>query len=69
MFEEEGMKTKEVVDDITMNRAITRITYEIIERSKHLNRVVLAGIKTRGVHLVYRIQKRLAQCLCQNSYY
>ena len=63
------MKTKEVVDDITMNRAITQIIYEIIERSKHLNRVVLAGIKTRGVHLVYRIQKRLAQCLCQNSYY
>ena len=63
------MKTKEVVDNITMNRAITRITYEIIERSKHLNRVVLAGIKTRGVHLAYRIQKRLAQCLCQNSYY
>ena len=63
------MKTKEVVDDITMNRAITQIIYEIIERSKHLNRVVLAGIKTRGVHLVYRIQKRLAQCLCQNGYY
>mgnify|MGYP002754126704 FL=1 len=55
------MKTKEVVDNITMNRAIARITYEIIERSKHLNRVVLAGIKTRGVHLAHRIQKRLAQ--------
>jgi len=63
------MKTKEVVDDITMNRAITRITYEIIERNKDLNQVVLAGIKTRGVHLAYRIQKRLAQCLCQNGYY
>ena len=58
------MKTKEVVDDITMNRAITRITYEIIERSKDLNQVVLAGIKTSGVHLAYRIQKRLTQCLC-----
>ena len=55
------MKTKEVVDEITMNRAITRITYEIIERNKDLNKVVLAGIKTRGVHLAYRIQKRLAQ--------
>ena len=64
MFEEERMKTKEVVDDVTMNRAITRITYEIIERSKDLNQVVLAGIKTRGVHLAYRIQKRLTQCLC-----
>ena len=55
------MKTKEVVDAITMNRAITRITYEIIERNKELNQVVLAGIKTRGVHLANRIQKRLAQ--------
>ena len=55
------MKTKEVVDDITMNRAITRITYEIIERNKELNQVVFAGIKTRGVHLAHRIQKRLAQ--------
>ena len=55
------MKTKEVVDDVTMNRAITRITYEIIERNKDLNKLVLAGIKTRGVHLAHRIQKRLAQ--------
>ena len=55
------MKTKEVVDDITMNRAITRITYEIIERNKDLNQVVLAGIKTRGVQLAHRIQKRLTQ--------
>ncbi|HET5950327.1 TPA: bifunctional pyr operon transcriptional regulator/uracil phosphoribosyltransferase, partial [Streptococcus pneumoniae] len=26
------MKTKEVVDELTVKRAITRITYEIIER-------------------------------------
>ena len=69
MFEEGGMKTKEVVNDVTMNRAITRITYEIIERNKDLNKPVLAGIKTRRVHLAHRIQKRLAQCLCQNGYY
>ncbi|MGC4432193.1 bifunctional pyr operon transcriptional regulator/uracil phosphoribosyltransferase, partial [Streptococcus suis] len=43
------MKTKEIVDDITMKRAITRITYEIIERNKSLDKIVLAGIKTRGV--------------------
>ena len=36
-------------------------TKEIIERNKELNQVVLAGIKTRGVHLAHRIQKRLAQ--------
>ena len=63
------MKTKEVVDDITMNRAITRITYEIIGRNKDLKQVVLAAIKIRGVHLARRIQKQLAQCLCQNGYY
>ncbi|HEP1250591.1 bifunctional pyr operon transcriptional regulator/uracil phosphoribosyltransferase PyrR [Streptococcus pyogenes] len=55
------MKTKEIVDDVTMKRAITRITYEIIERSKQLDNVVLAGIKTRGVFLARRIQERLHQ--------
>ena len=39
------MKTKEVVDELTVKRAITRITYEIIERNKDLNKIVLAGIK------------------------
>ncbi|HEP1492261.1 TPA: bifunctional pyr operon transcriptional regulator/uracil phosphoribosyltransferase PyrR [Streptococcus pyogenes] len=55
------MKTKEIVDDVTMKRVITRITYEIIERNKQLDNVVLAGIKTRGVFLARRIQERLHQ--------
>ena len=55
------MKTKEVVDDITMNRAITRITYEIIERNKDLSQIVLAGIKTRGVFNAKRIHQTQAQ--------
>lgn len=55
------MKTKEILDDITMKRAITRITYEIIERNKTLENVVLAGIKTRGVFIAKRIQERLKQ--------
>lgn len=55
------MKSKEIVDDVTMKRAITRITYEIIERNKQLDNVVLAGIKTRGVFLARRIQERLCQ--------
>ena len=55
------MKTKEIVDDVTMKRAITRITYEIIERNKHLDNIVLAGIKTRGVYIARRIQDRLKQ--------
>ena len=55
------MKTKEIVDDVTMKRAITRITYEIIERNKNLDNIVLAGIKTRGVFIARRIQDRLKQ--------
>lgn len=55
------MKTKVIVDDMTMKRAITRITYEIIERNKNLDTIVLAGIKTRGVFIARRIQERLKQ--------
>lgn len=55
------MKVKEIVDDVTMKRAITRITYEIIERNKNLDSIVLAGIKTRGVYIARRIQERLKQ--------
>ncbi|WP_061866363.1 bifunctional pyr operon transcriptional regulator/uracil phosphoribosyltransferase PyrR [Streptococcus oralis] len=55
------MRTKEVVDELTMKRAITRITYEIIERNKELDKIVLAGIKTRGVFIARRIKERLEQ--------
>lgn len=55
------MAKKEIIDEITMKRAITRITYEIIERNKELDKLVLIGIKTRGVYLAQRIQERLAQ--------
>ncbi|MFK4951735.1 bifunctional pyr operon transcriptional regulator/uracil phosphoribosyltransferase PyrR [Lactococcus garvieae] len=55
------MAKKEIIDEITMKRAITRITYEIIERNKDLDKLVLIGIKTRGVYLAQRIQERLAQ--------
>lgn len=53
------MKQKEIIDGVTMQRAITRITYEIIERNKSLEQVILAGIKTRGVFIAKRIQERL----------
>lgn len=56
-----AVKTKEIVDAMTMRRAITRITYEIIERNKQLDKIVLAGIKTRGVFIARRIQERLLQ--------
>lgn len=55
------MTTKEVIDGVTMKRAITRITYEIIERYQGIENVVLIGIKTRGIFIARRIAERLKQ--------
>ncbi|MDO1605423.1 bifunctional pyr operon transcriptional regulator/uracil phosphoribosyltransferase PyrR [Lactobacillus sp. YT155] len=52
---------KEIIDGITMQRALTRITYEIIERNKGIDNLVLVGIKTRGVFIAHRIESRLKQ--------
>lgn len=55
------MTTKEVIDSVTMKRAITRITYEIIERNRGIEDLVLVGIKTRGIYIAQRIAQRLKQ--------
>lgn len=55
------MQRKEVVDAVTMKRALTRITYEIIERNRGIQDVVLVGIKTRGIYIARRIAQRLKQ--------
>ncbi len=55
------MSEKEIIDKVTMSRALTRITYEIIERHKGIDDIVLVGIKTRGIYLAKRIAERLKQ--------
>lgn len=55
------MSEKEIIDKMTMSRALTRITYEIIERHKGIDDIVLVGIKTRGIYLANRIAERLKQ--------
>lgn len=55
------MQAKEVVDQVTMKRALTRITYEIIERNQTIQDVVLIGIKTRGIYIASRVADRLKQ--------
>ncbi len=42
---------------INRQRAITRNTYEIIERNKDLDKIILAGIKTRGVFYRFTASK------------
>lgn len=53
------MPKKEVVDAVTMKRALTRISYEIIERNKGIQDIVLVGIKTRGIYIAQRLAERL----------
>lgn len=55
------MQAKEVVNQVTMKRALTRITYEIIERNQTIQDVVLIGIKTRGIYIASRVADRLKQ--------
>nr|WP_305728184.1 bifunctional pyr operon transcriptional regulator/uracil phosphoribosyltransferase PyrR [Alkalibacterium sp. 20] len=53
------MSKVEVVNGVAMERALIRITYEIIEKNKGIENLVLTGIKTRGVYLAHRIADRI----------
>lgn len=53
--------TKEIWDKLAMKRVLVRITYEIIERNKGVEDLVLVGIKTRGVYLARRMRDRLKE--------
>ncbi|MGY3750339.1 bifunctional pyr operon transcriptional regulator/uracil phosphoribosyltransferase PyrR [Vagococcus acidifermentans] len=55
------MVDKEIIDGTTMKRALTRITYEIIERHNGIEDIVLVGVKTRGIFIANRIANRLKQ--------
>lgn len=54
------MKLKaKLMDEAGMNRAITRIAHEIIERNCGTDDIVLIGIRTRGVPIAYRIRDKI----------
>lgn len=49
----------EIMDEKALDRAITRISHEIIERNKGVENVVLIGVKTRGVWLAERLALKI----------
>jgi len=53
--------SRTVLDGADINRALTRIAHEILERNKGADGLVLLGIPSRGVDLARRIAARLAQ--------
>jgi|SRR5690625_1204475 len=50
-----------VLDSSAMNRALTRIAHEILEKNKGGENIVLVGIKTRGAPLAKRLQEKIYQ--------
>jgi len=53
-------KEKTVMDAEVMDRALTRISYEILEKNKGVEGLVLVGIQTGGVFLAKRIQSKIS---------
>jgi pyrimidine operon attenuation protein / uracil phosphoribosyltransferase len=51
---------KVVMDEEGIDRSLTRIAYEILERNKGVEDLVLVGIRTGGVFLAERLQKKIA---------
>lgn len=54
-------KKTTLMDPATMNRTLTRIAHEILERNKGGDNIVLVGIKTRGVPLTQRLKDKIKQ--------
>ena len=48
-----------VLDETNIERAITRIAHEILERHGGTENIVLIGIRTRGVNLAERLQEKI----------
>lgn len=52
-------KKTTILDEQAMNRALTRIAHEILERNKGGENLILVGIKTRGVPIAKRLQEKI----------
>lgn len=54
------MKIKtEIMDEKALDRAMTRIAHEILERNKGVEDLVMIGIKTRGITLAKRLCEKI----------
>ncbi|HCX63804.1 MAG TPA: bifunctional pyr operon transcriptional regulator/uracil phosphoribosyltransferase, partial [Eubacteriaceae bacterium] len=48
-------KLIEIMDKDALNRAITRVSHEIVEKNKGTEDLVILGIQTRGIPIAKRI--------------
>lgn len=52
---------KQVLDEGAIERALARIAHEILERNQGMAPLALVGIRSRGVFLAKRLQKKLSE--------
>src|SRR4030066_1641838 len=52
--------TKVVMDKDGIDRCLTRIAYEILEKNKGIENLVLVGVRTGGGYLAERLQKKIS---------
>ncbi|MFD3451273.1 bifunctional pyr operon transcriptional regulator/uracil phosphoribosyltransferase PyrR [Streptomyces sp. NPDC058691] len=57
--EASAVPSRPVLEAQDIERVLTRIAHEIVERAKGADDVVLLGIPTRGVHLAHRLADKL----------
>lgn len=50
-----------ILDDKAINRALTRVAHEIIEKNKGVDDVILVGILSRGLPLANRIADKIEE--------
>jgi len=50
-----------LLDGAGVQRALSRIAHEILERNRQVEHLVLVGIRSRGVHIARRIEARLRE--------
>lgn len=55
-----------IMDKLSMSRAISRISHEIIEKNQGIENVVLIGIQRRGVPLAKRIAEKIYEVEAKN---
>jgi pyrimidine operon attenuation protein/uracil phosphoribosyltransferase len=55
------VKKNVIMDADAMRRAIVRIAHEIIERNKGVEKLVLVGIRTRGVPIAHRLANAIEE--------
>ncbi len=48
-----------LLDDKMIDRSLTRLAHEIIEKNKGIEDIVLIGIKSRGVPLAHRLSSKI----------